>query len=120
MDLDYKIRGIIMSLNIEVSFDKENNQIVVIPEGDLDIYTSNNFKDKIINSYERNKGNIYIDAKKLEYVDSTGLGALIGILKRVKETDNQIIITNLKTNIRKLFDITELDKLFTIRGEGDD
>lgn len=109
-----------MSLNIEVKFDKDNNQLVVIPEGDIDIYTSNKFKEKVINSFEKNQGDISIDGSKLEYVDSTGLGALISILKSVKETENEIFISNLKPNIRKLFDITELDKLFTIRGESDD
>lgn len=109
-----------MSLSLEVSFNNDNNQIVILPEGDIDIYTSNKFKERVIHSYEKNKGDIYIDGTKLEYVDSTGLGALISILKKVKEADNQIIITNLKPNIRKLFDITELDKLFTIRGEGNE
>lgn len=109
-----------MSLNIEVKFDNDNNHLVVIPDGDLDIYTSNKFKERIVDSFEKNQGDIFINGSKLEYVDSTGLGALISILKNVKETENQIIISNLKPNIRKLFDITELDKLFTIRGEGDD
>lgn len=109
-----------MSLNIEVKFDIDNNHLVVIPDGDLDIYTSSKFKEKIMNSLDKNQGDIFIDGSRLEYVDSTGLGALISILKKVKETENQIIISNIKPNIRKIFDITELDKLFSIRGEGDD
>lgn len=109
-----------MSLNMDVMFDNDKNQLVVIPDGDLDIYTSNKFKEKIMNSFEKSQRDIFINGSKLEYVDSTGLGALISILKKVKETEYQIIISNLKPNIRKLFDITELDKLFTIRGEGDE
>lgn len=109
-----------MSLNVEVNFDKDKNQLVVIPQGDIDIYTSNKFKEKVLDSFKNNQGDISIDACNLEYVDSTGLGALISILKNVKESDNEIFISNLKPNIRKLFDITELDKLFTIRGEGDE
>ncbi|NLY46384.1 MAG: STAS domain-containing protein [Tissierella sp.] len=109
-----------MSLNIEVKFDKDNNQLVVIPDGDLDIYTSNKFKEKVMNNFDRNQGDIFIKGSKLQYIDSTGLGALISILKKVKETKNEIFISDLKPNIRKLFDITELDKLFTIRGEGDE
>ena len=109
-----------MSLKIELRYEENDNLIVVIPEGDIDIYTSHNFKEKVLNSFENNKGNIAIDGSKLEYVDSTGLGALISILKRARETDNKVIITNLKPNIKKLFDITELDKVFTIRGESND
>lgn len=109
-----------MSLNVEVKFDKDKNQLVVNPEGDLDIYTSNKFKEEVLHSFESNQVDIFINGSKLEYVDSTGLGALISILKKVKESKSEIFISNLKPNIRKLFDITELDKLFTIRGEGDE
>ena len=73
-----------------------------------------------MSSFEERNVDILIDGSKLEYLDSTGLGALISLLKMVRETDNSITIENLKPNIRKLFNITELDKLFTIRGEEDD
>jgi anti-sigma B factor antagonist len=45
---------------------------------------------------------------------------LIGILKQVKEDNKKIYLSNIKPNIRKLFDITELDKLFIIRSENDE
>lgn len=109
-----------MSLKIEIRFQEEENLIAVFPEGDIDIYTSHQFKEEVLDSYEKNQVDISIDGSRLDYVDSTGLGALIGILKQAKETNNKVIITNLKPNIKKLFDITELDKVFTIRGESND
>lgn len=109
-----------MSLNLEVKFDQDKEVLVVKPEGDVDIYTSIKFKNEVVSSFEERNVDILIDGSKLEYLDSTGLGALISLLKMVRETDNGIIIENLKPNIRKLFNITELDKLFTIRGEEDD
>lgn len=109
-----------MSLKIELRYDEDNNLIVVIPEGDIDIYTSQGFKEKVLNFFEKNQGDISIDGSQLEFVDSTGLGALISILKRIKEINKKIMLTNLKPNIRKIFDITELDKVFIIRGECND
>ena len=109
-----------MSLKIDIKYHEKDSLIVVIPEGDIDIYTSHKFKETVLNSYCKHEGDISIDGLKLEYVDSTGLGALISILKTARENDNEIIINNLKPNIRKLFDITELDKVFTIRGEGNE
>lgn len=109
-----------MSLKVDIRYDKDKDQILVMPQGDIDIYTSNKFKERVMDSFEEYQADIYIDGSKLEYIDSTGLGVLISILKVIKDTEYKIILTNLKTNIRKLFDITELDKLFTIRGENDD
>ncbi len=60
------------------------------------------------------QSDILIDGDRLEYLDSTGLGTLISILKKAKESNNRIILKNIKPNIRKLFDITELDKVFVV------
>jgi anti-sigma B factor antagonist len=106
-----------VSFNTNVKYNESENLWVIEPEGDMDIYTSADFKDKIIKVFEEKKADLLLDGQGLDYIDSTGLGALIGILKRVKESDHKIYLSNIKPNIRKLFSITELDKLFIIRGE---
>lgn len=106
-----------VSFNTNVKYNDLENLWVIEPEGDMDIYTSADFKDKIIKVFEEKKADLLVDGQGLDYIDSTGLGALIGILKRVKESDHKIYLSNMKPNIRKLFNITELDKLFIIRGE---
>ncbi len=109
-----------MSLNTKVDFNNDNNQWIIKPIGEIDIYTSSVFKEEIVNAFEDRKADLVIEGKYLEYIDSTGLGALISVLKMLQETEFKIYIDNIKPNIRKLFDITELDKLFVIRGEGDE
>lgn len=109
-----------MSLNMETDFDKEKDSWVFFPKGDLDIYNSKEFKNEVIENFNKENKDILIDGKDLDYLDSTGLGALISVLKTVKDTDYKIYLENIKPNIRKLFYITELDKLFVIRGEKDE
>lgn len=109
-----------MSLDISISFNEKDNMWVFGPEGELDIFSSPNFKEKVVSSFESRNSDIQIDFIKLEYVDSTGLGALISILRKLKESNNKIYIDNIKPNIKKLFMITELDKLFIIRSEIND
>lgn len=106
-----------MSLKTNIEFDDKQNINILKPIGDMDIYTSPVFKEEVLKAYGLNKTDILIDGEDLEYIDSTGLGALISILKKLKENDNNIYLKNIKSNIRKLFAITELDKLFIIRGE---
>lgn len=103
-----------MALDTTVNYDHEKNYWVVKPDGEVDIYTSPKMKEVLIDSLKEKDADILIDCNNLEYVDSTGLGVLISVLKRVRESGNNIIITNLKPNIRKLFDITGLDKVFII------
>jgi anti-sigma B factor antagonist len=106
-----------MSLNTKVDFNHDDYQWVFKPIGEIDIYTSSEFKEEIVKAYEEKKADLVIDGKQLDYIDSTGLGALISLLKMLQDTEYKIFIDNIRPNIRKLFDITELDKLFVIRSE---
>ena len=109
-----------MSLEMKVSFDEGEDKWIFSPSGEIDIYSSQKFKEAILEKFNSKKTDILIDGEKLDYIDSTGLGALIYILKLLKDDDFKIHLMNVKPNIKKLFDITELDKLFLIRGGKDD
>jgi anti-sigma B factor antagonist len=100
-----------MALTIEKRM--EENKIVVFPVGDIDIVTSPDFKDVVINMFQ-DTNHVLIDGENLEYMDSTGLGVLISILKKTRSNNSKISLTNLKPNIYKLFDITGLNNVFEI------
>ena len=57
---------------------------------------------------------VVLDAKNLNYIDSTGLGVLVSILKEVKAYGGKIIIKHLKPYIAKIFTITGLDNVFSL------
>lgn len=109
-----------MSLEIQVYYNEEKDVWIIEPQGEIDIYTSPTFKNKVLDSYNEKKTDLVVDGEKLDYIDSTGLGALISIFKAIEEDENKIHLINIKPNIKKLFDITELDKLFIIRGENNE
>ncbi|MDQ2087706.1 STAS domain-containing protein [Herbivorax sp. ANBcel31] len=100
----------------ELSF-VENNMddcVKVSLSGEVDIYTSQELKDNLYRVVESNKKDLIIDCKELDYIDSTGLGIFVGALKKAKQHEKKITITNLKDNIKKLFIITGLDKIFEV------
>ncbi len=94
------------------SDDKGKRSMVL--KGEIDIYTAAEFKKQLYDVIDNDSGDLYIDCNELQYMDSTGLGVLIGALKRAKEQDRNIYLTNLRPNIRKLFSITGLDKIFIL------
>ena len=57
-----------------------------------------------------------INLSNLDYIDSTGLGVMIGVLKKIKSEEKEIYIINPKSNVKKIFTITGLDKIFKVEG----
>lgn len=105
-----------MSLVISKNFNKDKNVWDVCLKGEIDIYTSNNLKETLIDMVVNDPQNIIIDATDLDYIDSTGLGVLISVLKRLKQKEKDIYITNIRPNIKKILNITGLDKIFKVEG----
>ncbi|MGL4797268.1 MAG: STAS domain-containing protein [Paraclostridium sp.] len=103
-----------MSVNIESRLD--NNFWNVNINGELDVAEADRVKEHLNNLVEENPVDIKIDFTNLEYIDSTGLGALIGVLKRLKINEKDIYILNARRNVKKIFDITGLDKIFKVEG----
>lgn len=93
---------------------KENDSLVLSPEGDLDINSVKEFQEKAIEAYKDLDKDLILDLEKLDYIDSTGLGAIITIYKEVEAKAKKLKVINAKKNVRKLFFITELDSLFEI------
>ncbi|HHV60552.1 MAG TPA: STAS domain-containing protein [Clostridiaceae bacterium] len=103
-----------MSEELKILENRENGSVKISITGEVDIYSSQLLKERLYNIVETEKQDIKIDCEGMNYIDSTGLGVLVGALKKAKESGNLIYITNLKENIKKLFLITGLDKVFII------
>lgn len=94
---------------------KDVNGIGVITlEGEVDVYTAPKLKSRLIDLVDEGKYNIVIDLQKVEFMDSSGLGVLVGGLKRVKSHQGSIALFCTQENILKIFRITGLVKVFPI------
>lgn len=84
--------------------------------GELDVSNCNELKVYLNELLEKEMLNITLDIKNLEYIDSTGLGVIISILKVLKSNQKEISIINARDNIKKILNITGLDKIFNLEG----
>lgn len=103
-------------MSFEIKYNSLENALEIKPIGEVDIYTSPEFKRKIYELIDQKNQDIIIDGEQLDYIDSTGLGVIMGIYKKLQEKSLNIKVVNLKPNIYKLFDITGLNKVFNIQG----
>lgn len=103
-----------MSSELFINEELSGDYVRVSLAGEIDIYTAQMLKEKLYGIVDENHLDLRIECKGLNYIDSTGLGIFVGALKKTKLNGKNIYLENLKENIRKLFIITGLDKLFII------
>lgn len=101
-----------MTLNLLSSYNEELNYWLVEIKGEVDVFTAKELKQKLIDIYSEKPGDIVIDFNEMSYIDSTGLGVIIGAYGRIKESNHKLSIINPKKNVLKLLNITGLDKIF--------
>lgn len=83
-------------------------------EGEIDVYTSPQLKQELVKQAESGTKHLIINLSKVEYLDSTGLGVLIGGLKRLREVEGNLALVGPGMRILRIFEITGLDKIFDI------
>lgn len=86
--------------------------IIEIPQR-LDAHISKELKFLISEQLDKQIFNLVIDLKETDFIDSSGLGALVSKLSACRENNGEIILTGLKRKIIEILEITNLDKILT-------
>lgn len=102
-----------MDIKIDTRSLEGKAQVVEI-QGEIDVYTSPKVKEIITELIEKESFNLIINLEGVRYIDSTGLGVLIGALKKVREKEGCINLVCNNPQIKKIFNITGLVKIFGI------
>ena len=105
-----------MSITINSIIDTKNDFWEVSLAGELDVSTADELKKSLHNLVDEKNIDMKLNLENLDYIDSTGLGVMIGILKRLKIENKEVYIEKPKNNVRKIFNITGLDKVFKMEG----
>ncbi|HEY3505010.1 MAG TPA: anti-sigma factor antagonist [Actinocatenispora sp.] len=92
--------------------------------GEIDVYTAPKLRQRLVELVEDTGGpderptppvrHLVVDLSKVEFLDSTGLGVLVGGLKRLRAVGGTFVLVCAQERILKIFRITGLDRIFTI------
>jgi anti-sigma B factor antagonist len=87
---------------------------VVAVGGEIDVYTAPRLRDKFTELVAAGSYDIIVDMQEVEFLDSTGLGVLVGGLKKVRAHDGSLDLVCTQDRLLKIFRITGLAKVFVI------
>lgn len=102
-------------MNLKVNSRSINEKAALIDlEGEVDVYTAPQLKQQIIGLLDSGVRHVTVNLSAVDYLDSTALGVLIGGLKRLRERDGTLDLICPNPRIKRIFEITGLDKIFDI------
>ena len=102
-----------MDLTLNVYSDSPDSTVVAVG-GEIDVYSAPKLREKLISLVESGSYHLIIDMEAVEFLDSTGLGVLVGGLKRVRAHDGWIDLVCTQGRILRIFRITGLSRVFNI------
>jgi anti-sigma B factor antagonist len=98
----------------EIRISRDGERCVAELHGELDISTSERLRAELLQLLDEGCRTLVIDMSELLLIDSTGLGVLVGVLKRALQYDGEMILRAPRPAARRVFDLTGLDRVFTV------
>lgn len=101
-------------MELSLSTRTEGGRAVIEVSGEVDVYTAPKLREELVELADAGHHDIVVDMEKVEFLDSTGLGVLVGGLKRVRAHEGSLRLVCTQERILKIFRITGLTKVFPI------
>ncbi|MFD1335567.1 STAS domain-containing protein [Oceanobacillus iheyensis] len=102
-------------MNLSVSTEESNGQVVLKVAGEIDAYTAPKLKETLLPLVKDSSNNIQVDLEEVNYMDSTGLGVFVSALKSSKESKSNFELINVQDRVYRIFEITGLDEIIQIK-----
>jgi anti-sigma B factor antagonist len=105
-------------MNFGIKSEKvDGDRAVIALTGEVDLYTAPELKHELIRLIDGGATTVVVDLTDTTFIDSTTLGVLVSGLKRVRPKGGAVPLVIRDRNIRKVFEITGLDRVFPIHEE---
>lgn len=96
------------------TLDRSGNTLVIDVEGQLVVSNRQDFKQALLDAIEEGARVVVVDFTRSGYIDSSGLGALVSMAKKLRDLGGDLRLAGLNADLRALFELTRLDALFPL------
>lgn len=99
---------------MELKIRKSGSIYIIDVNGEMDLYNSYKLKELILKMMEKSIEHYIINLEKVDYIDSSGIGALIYICSTIKKKNMKLRIANIHGSVKKVIELTKLMGYFPI------
>ena len=93
---------------MELKIRKNGDVYIIDVTGEMDLYNSYKLKELVMKMLEKNVKNFVINLEQVDYIDSSGIGALIYICSTIKKMNLKLAISNIHGSVKKVIELTKL------------
>lgn len=105
---------------MELKIRKNGNSYIVDVNGEMDLYNSYKLKELVMKMIDKNVKLFIINLEQVDYIDSSGIGALIYICSQIKKKNLRLYISNVHGSVKKVIELTRLMGYFPITNSVED
>jgi anti-sigma B factor antagonist len=101
-------------MNLDLETSTQGKTSIITLRGEIDVYTAPRLRQALIDLVSQGATDIVVDMDKVDFLDSTGLGVLVGAHRRLRARDGSLDLVCPHERLLKVFRITGLDNVFDI------
>ena len=105
---------------MELKIRKHSETYIIDVVGEMDLYNSYKLKELVSKMIEKKVNKLIINLEKVDYIDSSGIGALISICSTMKKLNNVLYISNVHGSVKKVIELTKLTGYFPLTNNVED
>ncbi|MCK8816592.1 STAS domain-containing protein [Natroniella sulfidigena] len=99
---------------MKVNCRESDNNLFVELEGEFDLHTADYFKKKVSEQLTTEICNLILDLDGIEFIDSSGLGAILSIYKKLNQQGGKVGVVNITSQVERIFEVSGLLKIIDI------
>ena len=101
-------------MDLVVHAEERDGWAVVHASGDLDMTTAPRLRGIVVDIVVRGQPNVVLDLQAVDFIDSTGLGVLVGLLKRTRAQGGDLRLVSTRPSLRSVLELTGLDRALSL------
>lgn len=101
---------------MDLKIRKGGDIFIIDVSGEMDLYNSYKLKELVMKMLEKNVSKFVINLEQVDYIDSSGIGALIYIWSTIKKLNHGLVIANIHGSVKRVIELTKLIGYFPIAG----
>ncbi|WP_409994220.1 anti-sigma F factor antagonist [Parageobacillus genomosp. 1] len=103
------------AVSLMMDFEVKRDVLIIRLSGELDHHTAEELREKVTDTLEREAiRHIVLNLERLTFMDSSGLGVILGRYKQIKNLGGEMIVCAVSPTVKRLFDMSGLFKIIRL------